>query len=66
MGMFSADPSPSTSYSFSTTEISGHSVFIYGTSIDTFGFCPQQKDTLKVQVVVKSFIIWSQLKYNRL
>lgn len=61
MGMFSADPAPTTSYSFSTTEISGHNVFIYGTSIDTFGFCPQQKDTLKVQVIVKASITWSQL-----
>jgi len=61
MGMFSPDPAPTTSYSFSTTEISGHTVFIYGITLDTFGFCPQQKDTMKVQVVVKSFIVWSQL-----
>jgi gliding motility-associated-like protein len=61
MGMFSADPAPNTSYTFSTTEVSGHNVIIYGTTIDTFGFCPQQKDTLKVHVVIKSFIVWSQL-----
>ncbi|HZV45661.1 MAG TPA: hypothetical protein VFF90_14355, partial [Saprospiraceae bacterium] len=60
-GMFSADPAPTTSYTFSLTNISGHQVSIYGTGLDTLGFCPQDKDTLKVQVVIKSFILWSQL-----
>lgn len=60
-GSFSSNSGLSTSYTFSIADIVNRRVDLVATTIDTFGFCAAQADTIQVNISEEAYVVWSAL-----